>query len=50
MKLILIQGGENPTGGGESRDVGIVQGVFFNCRPPKSSKYVKPRLGESTLT
>ena len=28
----------------------FVQGVFFNWFPPKKLKYVKPRLGESTLT
>ena len=27
-----------------------IQGVFFNWYPPKKLKYVKPRLGESTLT
>ena len=25
-------------------------GCFFNWYPPKKLKYVKPRLGESTLT
>jgi hypothetical protein len=28
----------------------IIQGGFFNWPPPKKLKYVKPRLGESTLT
>ena len=28
----------------------IIQGVFLNWYPPKKLKYVKPRLGESTLT
>ena len=27
-----------------------IEGVFFNWYPPKRLKYVKPRLGESTLT
>ena len=27
-----------------------IQGVFLNWYPPKKLKYVKPRLGESTLT
>ena len=27
-----------------------IQGVSFNWYPPKKLKYVKPRLGESTLT
>ena len=27
-----------------------IQGDFFNWSPPKKFKYVKPRLGESTLT
>ena len=28
----------------------IIQGDFFHWYPPKKLKYVKPRLGESTLT
>ena len=28
----------------------LTQGVYFNWDPPKRLKYVKPRLGESTLT
>ena len=28
----------------------FIQGVFFHWYPPKKLKYVKPRLGESTLT
>ena len=27
-----------------------IQGGFFHWYPPKKLKYVKPRLGESTLT
>ena len=27
-----------------------IQGVFLTALPPKKLKYVKPRLGESTLT
>ena len=30
--------------------VEYIQGVFFNWSPPKKLKYLKPRLGESTLT
>ena len=29
---------------------GATTGCFFNWYPPKKLKYVKPRLGESTLT
>ena len=28
----------------------VLQGGLFNCPPPKKLKYVKPRLGVSTLT
>ena len=33
-----------------SSDYSTKYRVFFNWYPPKKLKYVKPRLGESTLT